>query len=94
MPNRLDLRPFGIAPGKCVDDAFIQRVFGIEAALGKDPSQRTACGCVVSRDIGMYDSCLFGCQYCYATGSFERARKHYEEHDPASPSLLGYYPVE
>ena len=26
------------------------------------PTQRKACGCVVSRDIGMYESCLYGCQ--------------------------------
>ena len=22
---------------------------------------RKVCGCIVSRDIGMYESCLFGC---------------------------------
>jgi DNA repair photolyase len=45
---------------------------------------------VVSRDIGMYDSCLHGCAYCYATTSFERARRNHAAHDPRSPSLLGW----
>jgi hypothetical protein len=85
----IDLRPYGVRPGKCVDDEYIQRVFGLQVTSQKDPSQREACGCVVSRDIGMYETCLFGCQYCYATTSFERARINYDRHDPHSPSLLG-----
>ncbi len=89
--EELDLRPYGVRPGKCVDDEYVRRVFGIEADSKKDPSQRKACGCVASKDIGMYDSCLFGCQYCYATQSFELARRHHREHNPESPSLLGWY---
>ena len=84
----LDLERYGIHRGKCVDDAYIRRVFGIEVTHRKDPSQREACGCVVSKDIGMYDTCLFGCLYCYATTSFERARENHRRHDSAGPSLI------
>ena len=70
-----------------MDDEYIERVFGLEVAHTKDPGQRKACGCVVSKDIGMYDSCLFGCSYCYATTSFERARANYLRHDPEAPAL-------
>jgi len=87
----LDLGVYGVRPGKCIDDDLIERVLGIEVVKKKDPSQRKACGCVMSRDIGMYDSCLFGCRYCYATSSFERARLNHDTHDPKSPSLLGWY---
>jgi hypothetical protein len=89
--EEMDLRPYGIQPGKCVDDDYVARTFGLRLPNKKDPSQRAACGCVVSKDIGMYDSCLFGCQYCYATSSFETARQNYEEHNPCSPSLVGWY---
>jgi hypothetical protein len=89
--EELDLSVYGIRAGKCIDDEYISRVFGIEVEHKKDPSQRKACGCVTSQDIGMYDSCLFGCQYCYATSSFERARINHSRHDPESPSLLGWY---
>jgi hypothetical protein len=89
--EEIDLRPYGIQPGKCVDDDYIRRVFGLAVGGRKDPSQREACGCVVSRDIGIYDSCLFGCRYCYATTSFERARRNWRDHDPESPSLLGHH---
>ncbi len=89
--ERLDLTPYGIQPGKCVDDEYIRKTFGIQVGGKKDPAQREECGCVVSKDIGMYDTCLFGCQYCYATQSFERAKVNHETHNPLSPSLVGDY---
>ena len=92
--EEIDLQRFGIQPGKCVDDKHISNVFGINVNDKKDPSQRKACGCVISKDIGMYDTCLFGCQYCYATTSFERAKNNYKKHDCASPSLVGWYDAQ
>ncbi len=89
--EEIDLRPFGILPGKCVDDRVIAEAFGIDVPRTKDPAQRKACGCVVSRDVGMYESCLFGCRYCYATKSFDQARANFDSHDPKSPSLLGWH---
>jgi hypothetical protein len=91
--QEMDLQSFGIRPGKCVDDEWIATNLGIQVSSRKDPAQRAACGCVVSRDIGMYDSCLHGCVYCYATQSFEQSRKYFATHDPHSPSLLGWYDV-
>ena len=87
-----DLSPCGILPGKCIDDEYIEAAFGIDVGRRKDPGQRQACGCVVSRDIGAYDTCVFGCSYCYATGDFERASENLQAHDPASPSLLSLAP--
>ena len=87
----LDLTIYGIQPGKCIDDQYISTTFGFEVDHRKDPGQRKACGCVVSKDIGIYNSCLFGCPYCYATGSFDRARQNHAQHDPESPSLVGWY---
>ncbi len=83
-----DLSAYGIQHGKCIDDGYIKEVFNIEVNNQKDPGQREACGCVKSRDIGMYDTCLFGCQYCYATTSFARARENHRKHDPNSPCLI------
>jgi len=89
-----DLQSYGINHGKCIDDDYINQVFQIEVNHKKDSGQREACGCVKSKDIGMYDSCLFGCQYCYATTSFDKARDNYRQHNPDSPSIVGWYDVE
>ncbi len=83
-----DLLQHGIQPGKCIDDEYIARTFGLRISPEKDPSQRSHCGCVVSKDIGMYDSCTFGCAYCYANKSFELAGRNRRAHDPDSTSLF------
>ena len=84
----LDLRPYGISPGKCIDDGYIRRVFGLDVTQVKDKMQRAACGCVASKDIGAYDSCLHACVYCYATRGETLAAKNHARHDVASSSLL------
>ena len=89
--EELNLRGYGILPGKCVDDDYIEQVFGLNVIHTKDPNQRKFCGCVLSKDIGMYDSCLFGCSYCYATMDFKRSKERHAQHDPNSPSLIGWH---
>jgi hypothetical protein len=83
----LNLQPLGVRPGSCIDGEYIARVFGLDVDIRKDPSQRPACGCIASKDIGAYDTCLFGCRYCYATSSFETARRRHDQHDPNAPAL-------
>jgi len=87
----IDFSSYGILPGKCIDDEYIERVFHLDVSHKKDSAQREACGCVVSKDIGMYDSCLFGCQYCYATTDFKKSEENNKKHDFRSPSLIGWY---
>lgn len=87
----LDMAGLGVSPGKCVDDDLISRLFHISVPSRKDASQRKACMCAVSRDIGMYDSCLFGCSYCYATKSAALALRNHRQHNPSSPSLIGWH---
>jgi len=41
----------------------------------KDPGQRKECGCVVSKDIGRYSTCMHLCAYCYANSSARLSRR-------------------
>jgi hypothetical protein len=88
--EELDLRPYGVAPGKCMDDDLIAELFGLPVTRRKDPGQREACGCVLSKDIGMYDTCPCNCVYCYATRSPAHVERNRKRHDPKSPSLVDW----
>jgi len=46
----------------------------------KDPGQRNACRCIVSKDIGQYSTCPHCCVYCYANSSPHRACRNYKQH--------------
>ncbi|MBL0721104.1 MAG: DUF1848 family protein, partial [Sulfurovum sp.] len=46
----------------------------------KDKGQREDCGCIMSKDIGSYNTCPHECNYCYANTSKEIARKNYQLH--------------
>lgn len=44
----------------------------------KDKGQRKACGCVISKDIGMYNTCPHLCKYCYANASEDVVRANWK----------------
>ncbi len=79
--------PGAVKEGSCIDPELIERLCGAEIARKKDPGQRKECRCVVSRDIGAYNSCPFGCLYCYACRSEQESIRKYGRHDPVSAIL-------
>lgn len=46
----------------------------------KDGGQRDFCGCMKSKDIGEYNTCVHLCEYCYANTSKEAAFANWRQH--------------
>lgn len=57
----------------------------------KDKGQRQFCGCIISKDIGEYNTCPHLCEYCYANASKETALRNWQQHkgNPYSETILG-----
>jgi hypothetical protein len=82
------LRVAGIEPGRCVDGALLRALAGgAGVSRWRRHRQREGCLCHASVDIGVNDSCGFGCRYCYATRGDEIVPETLRQHRPEWTSL-------
>ncbi|MDR1594191.1 MAG: DUF1848 domain-containing protein [Prevotellaceae bacterium] len=79
--EQIDLSKYGIEHNSCIDSKLIKRIFPSAKDFlsgqvnRKDRGQRKICGCTVSKDIGMYNTCSHFCVYCYANTSRSAVEK-------------------
>ena len=52
--------------------------YALKKKDNRDKGQRQFCGCIVSKDIGEYNTCPHLCEYCYANASKEVAVRNWE----------------
>lgn len=70
-----DWSQYGIVPSKCIDGAIFEELLSqkygvtVKRKNQKLDGQRKHCGCMPAVDIGQYDTCCHGCNYCYARKS-------------------------
>ncbi|MBR3959771.1 MAG: DUF1848 domain-containing protein [Bacteroidales bacterium] len=73
--------------GILLDDGTV----AIQKKKMPDKGQRLACGCMVSKDIGQYNTCPHQCEYCYANASKDLALKNWQLHtqNPYKETIIG-----
>jgi hypothetical protein len=49
---------------------------------------RADCACTQETDIGVYDTCIYGCRFSYGSCNYRRALQNFRRHDPAAPCLI------
>lgn len=55
--------------------------YAVKQKNNKDNGQRQFCGCIVSKDIGQYNTCPHLCEYCYANTSKEVALANWKRYN-------------
>jgi len=75
----------------CEPNLFIQESKLKNSINLKDKGQREFCGCIMSKDIGEYNTCPHECLYCYANTSESIARSNYENYklNPNGETITG-----
>lgn len=95
--ERIDLSGYGIEHNRCIDPELISHLAPNDAFLQNflysaktDNGQRKACGCILSKDIGAYNTCPHGCLYCYANTSSASALSNYKKSiaNPLTDSII------
>jgi hypothetical protein len=73
--------------GSCINARILRDLRpDLDLAMKTMPT-RPDCGCCEATDIGAFDTCTFGCTYCYATTSYKTAIGRRRAHD-ANDSIL------
>lgn len=83
------LKITGVHTSGCMNQQIIERALGCCLKLPKISEARQGCRCLLNNDIGVYNTCLHGCLYCYANYDRSTVLNNYKKHNKKSPFLIG-----
>ena len=86
----IDFDNIGIEHGSCIDINLINDLFNLNLVSRKDKNQRKECLCGESVDMGIYDTCKFQCNYCYANTNLKKIGNNIKKHKSDSPTLVDF----
>jgi DNA repair photolyase len=72
---------FGTEPVPSNAIMLSETQYALKKKDNRDKGQRQFCGCMVSKDIGEYNTCPHLCEYCYANASKEVAVENFRKHE-------------
>ena len=70
---------FGTEPVPASAIRLSETQYALKKRDNRDKGQRQFCGCMVSKDIGEYNTCPHLCEYCYANASKEVAVRNWKQ---------------
>ena len=83
------LKTTGVYTSGCMNQQIIERALGHSLKLPKINEARQGCRCLLNNDIGVYNTCLHSCLYCYANYDRVTVLKNVKMHNKKSPFLIG-----
>ena len=80
---------FGFDSSGCMTQQVLENAIGNNLKVPKGKYKNRECNCLMGRDIGLYNTCMHGCKYCYANSNIKLVKKNQKLHNPYSPLLIG-----
>ena len=83
------LAEFGVDVSGCMTKEVFEKAAGYKLDVPKIKPNRKECACMLTADIGEYNTCSHFCRYCYANYSRYSVFQNVKLHDENSPFLIG-----
>ncbi len=83
------LKEYGIDITGCMSQEIVEKAIHNRIKVPKRKNQRIQCNCVLGNDIGVYNTCLHLCKYCYANENEKLVEENVRIHNENSPLLIG-----